>query len=504
MLESLEGFGQRIRRLNPLFTLGRGMDLGLELNPYVPSLLMHMILQLFYRELNDDDRRTKQDIESMAYDAVKTLGLSATDKQIQRIANGLVFQGTPLLNQPFEAPYYDEVERGWNTQIFRYVTMDDLYTNLEIGGPIIYKLTEQAQEMVFMSREITEEFSITIEQLYSIQLIKNGNFSKATRNLDVLLTRVRTLLDGEIRFHKEMISNPKILVIDETRHREEKKKDIEKQFDEERKHFKTITSLVERAQNTEEYLDKEELYLLFDKVEFSRQMHDRFANQVILNISTEINLKTENPSLFWERSLVNFRENVYENWLTAKGVNDLSALERILQPFFSPDTPFILPLEWVWGEQEFYELLEEEEEFLPETEDEEFPVKRVVDWSSVADAWEPIMDHLQRFGEFSLKELSEYPYEVQDRWFEEYETLELWMMFDATPFMIEVDGREEKNLHDEREMLLYHLMQRNERHRHLERKIITVEYEPNEPPIRWYGKKMTPYTLYLKEAKHEL
>ena len=125
---------------------------------------------------------------------------------------GSCIQGKEEYSQPFEAYYYDEVRQSWETQVFRYVTMDELYTNLEIGSSIVYKLTDIAQEMIFMSREMAEEFSITIEQLYSIQLIKNGNFRKATRNLDHLISRVNRLMANEFSFQQEMINNPKILI----------------------------------------------------------------------------------------------------------------------------------------------------------------------------------------------------------------------------------------------------------------------------------------------------
>ena len=58
---------------------------------------------------------------------------------------------------------------------------------------------------------MAEEFSITIEQLYSMQLIKNGNFRKATRNLDHLISRVNRLMVKRIYFSKgndEQSQNP--------------------------------------------------------------------------------------------------------------------------------------------------------------------------------------------------------------------------------------------------------------------------------------------------------
>ena len=56
--ESWEGFAQRMQRLNPLFELGRGMEVG-ELKPHIQTILMQVLLTIFYRELNDDDTSTQ-------------------------------------------------------------------------------------------------------------------------------------------------------------------------------------------------------------------------------------------------------------------------------------------------------------------------------------------------------------------------------------------------------------------------------------------------------------
>src|SRR3954451_12286344 len=328
--ESWEGFAQRMQRLNPLFELGRGMEVG-ELKPHIQTILMQVLLTIFYRELNDDDQRRKSDIRYMVEDSIKQMKLLADDKQIERITSGLLYQGKEEYSKPFEALYYDEIRQSWETQTFRYVTMDELYTNLEMGGSIVYKLTDVAQEMIFMSREMAEEFSITIEQLYSMQLIKNGNFRKATRNLDHLISRVNRLMANEFSFQKEMINNPKILLVEEGMQRADNREEIEKQFEEEKNHFRTITSMIDKTQQRkeEDYIQKE-LVLLKEKIGHTRQLHDRFAKLVIQNISYEIKLKAENPSLFWENSLVSFREHYYENWLMKKGVHSLQVVEQVL------------------------------------------------------------------------------------------------------------------------------------------------------------------------------
>ena len=499
--ESWEGFGKRMQRLNPLFELGRGMEVG-ELKPHIQTILMQVLLTIFYRELNDDDHRRKSDIRYMVEDAIKQMKLLADDKQIERITSGLLYQGKEEYSKPFETLYYDEIRQVWETQVFRYVTMDELYTNLEMGGSIVYKLTDVSQEMIFMSREMAEEFSITIEQLYSMQLIKNGNFRKATRNLDHLISRVNRLMAKEFSFQKEMINNPKILLIEEEWQRADNRVEIEKQFEEEKKHFRTITSMIEKTKRRNEEDDEiqKELFLLQEKVGHTRQLHDRFAKLVIQNISYEMKLKVENPSLFWETSLVSFREHIYENWFMKEGVKDFADIERVLSSIFSPKNEFILPLDWIWGEQEFDE--KQLTETVIEVDIEESVTRqRVTNWDSVVKAWSYVFQYLQTYGEFSLAQLAELPLEVQDLWFEESETIDLWMMFDKKPLKVQVLHRKEETLSDEREILLYKLIKEYPQFQTFEGLKIYHEFDPHAEPFFWYQMKMTPFKICIMEEK---
>ncbi|MEH7387386.1 hypothetical protein V7147_18505 [Bacillus sp. JJ1521] len=499
--ESWEGFAQRMQRLNPLFELGRGMEVG-ELKPHIQTILMHVLITIFYRELNDDDNRRKLDIKYMVDDSIKQMKLLADDKQIERITSGLLYQGKEEFSQPFEALYYDEIRQSWETQVFRYVTMDELYTNLEMGGQVVYKLTDVAQEMIFMSREMAEEFSITIEQLYSIQLIKNGNFRKATRNLDHLISRVNRLMANEFSFQKEMINNPKILLIEEEWQRADNRVEIEKQFEEEKNHFRTITSMIEKSKRTndeDDYIQKE-LILLQEKIGHTRQLHDRFAKLVIQNISYEMKLKVENPSLFWENSLVSFREHFYEDWIMKEGVTSFTTVEQILSPLFSPKNEFILPLDWIWGEQEF-DGIESDDELIEDEEEENVTPKRVTDWDSVISAWSYVFQYLQTYGEFSLTDLKDLPLEVQDLWFEESETIDLWMMFDKKPLKVQVLYRKEETLSDEREILLYKLMKEYPQFQVFEGLKIYTKFDHHAEPFQWYQMKITPFKICVEEGK---
>lgn len=499
--ESWEGFAQRMQRLNPLFELGRGMEVG-ELKPHIQTILMQVLLNIFYRELNDDDHRRKSDIKYMVEDSIKQMKLLADDKQIERITSGLLYQGKEEYSKPFEALYYNEIRQSWETQVFRYVTMDELYTNLEMGGSIVYKLTDVAQEMIFMSREMAEEFSITIEQLYSMQLIKNGNFRKATRNLDHLISRVNRLMAKEFTFQKEMINNPKILLMEEEWQRADNRVEIEKQFEEEKNHFRTITSMIDKTKrrNEEDDYIQKELILLQEKIGHTRQLHDRFAKLVIQNISYEMKLKVENPSLFWENSLVSFREHIYENWLMKEGVHSFETIERVLSPLFSPKNEFILPLDWIWGEQEFDE--KQLTDAVMEDEAEESITRlRVTNWESVIKAWSYVFQFLQTKGEFSLADLAEMPLAVQDLWFEESETIDLWMMFDKKPLKVQVLHRKEETLSDEREILLYKLMKEYPQLQVFEGLKIFTEFDHRAEPFLWYQMKITPFKICVQEEK---
>ena len=53
--------------------------------------------------------------------------------------------------------------------------------------------------------------------------------------------------------------------------------------------------------------------------------------------------------------MVSFREHFYENWFMKEGVSTFEEVESVLSPLFSPKNEFILPLDWIWGEQEFDE-----------------------------------------------------------------------------------------------------------------------------------------------------
>ncbi|MBB3113409.1 hypothetical protein FHS18_005521 [Paenibacillus phyllosphaerae] len=499
MNEVWDGFGQRMRKLNPLFSLGRGMEIG-SLAPYAQGILLRVILELFYRELNDREDRSRRDIEQIVADTVQEMGLTANEHELHRIAAGLIHQGAEQLNKPFESLVYNEQTREWESSEFRYVTMDELFSDLP-RGLLIYKLTEEAQEIIFVSREISEEFSISIEQLYSLQLIKNGNFKKAASSLDLLLARVRRLILDEQLFQRQVANDPKVLVLTENKQREDNQAAINQQFETEKKEFRNILALIDRLQQHQDRLEgMNDLLLLRQKVEVSRQQHDRFARLVVQSIATEIRLKSENPALFWERGALSFSEHVFEEWIAHRGIHKEETLEALLAPLFSPHNEFILPLDWLWGEQEISldDAMDEEDLEDIDSEQDDRLKKRVIDWDAVATAWAPVIDELLQVGECSISALKEEDADVQNRWLADPAAREMWMLFTRKPLVIEALNPGTMP-NDERLKLLHHLIRMDHRFKALEGKTMASVYDREAQPIDWNGMRITPLKLVLKE-----
>ncbi|PKR77832.1 hypothetical protein CEY16_07845 [Halalkalibacillus sediminis] len=489
-----KSFSERVGRLNPLMMLGRGMDLG-EVTSLAPQILFRVIMEVFFRELNEDERRDRASIHIIVKETCERMQIKVEESVVQRLSSGLLYRGDEKMSEPFRSPLFNEIDNQWTEQIYRYLEMDPLHTHLESGGNIVYQLTDVSQEIIFMSREISEEFSISIEQLYSMQLIRNGNFQKASDNLNHLIAKVRKLSDEEKRSIQQIQQDPKILVLGGVKQRQFHQEEIESQFEDEKKYFRQIFSLIHKVSGEQEDpAIKHELSILLERVEHSRKLHDRFANLVFQHISLEMELKTKNPALFWDKSVVSFKENIYEGWVMKEGIHDFGVAEEIVNGLFSPITEFMLPLEWVWGEQKNIYIIEETEEGEEEFE-EEFE-RTSVDWKSVAKAWNPVFEQLKEIGEFSLHQLKELPREEQDNWFEERITYDLWMLFDRKAFSIE--PLEGGVWNDEREKLFQELLKLDESYQKLIGKKIVAEYSDEEPDFAWYGTRMTPYKLILK------
>ena len=159
-----------------------------------------------------------------------------------------------------------------------------------------------------------------------------------------------------------------------------------------------------------------------------------------------------------------------------------------------------MPLDWIWGEQEFDEK-QLTDAVIEEEAEESITHQRVTNWDSVIKAWSYVFQYLQTYGEFSLADLKKLPLEVQDLWFEESETIDLWMMFDKKPLKVQVLHRKEETLSDEREILLYKLMKEYPQFQAFEGLKIFTEFDHRAEPFLWYQMKMTPFKICVQEEK---
>ena len=123
----------------------------------------------------------------------------------------------------------------------------------------------------------------------------------------------------------------------------------------------------------------------------------------------------------------------------------------------------------------------------------------MTDWTSIVHAWSYVFDHLEKYGEFSLADLATFPKEVQEEWFVESKTLDLWMMFDKKPLLVQVANRKEETITDERERLLLKLMNENPRFMRFEGCKLYTEFDHRADPFIWYQTKMTPFKMLVQE-----
>ncbi len=183
------GFFNRMKKLQPIRMLGTGMDLG-ELNEYAHEICFLLIQNIFIRELRENLNRTRKDMLLLTGKILRDMNLEAGDEIIERIVDGTLWYREPARQEAFSSRIYNEATGGTEPYLFRYFKADREHSHWEQGGSTVYMLTEESQEMIFITREILEEFGFDLEQFYTLQLIKTGNFTKARNSIDHLIAKL--------------------------------------------------------------------------------------------------------------------------------------------------------------------------------------------------------------------------------------------------------------------------------------------------------------------------
>lgn len=492
MHDRWDGFGERIKRLNPLWLLGKSMSLG-PLNDYAPMLSLLLLLEVFYRELDSNQQRTRLDLMESAGQMIEGMKLEfeVLPEQMERLVDGLLWFKDPELQQPFMANYYDETSAMMDTHTFRYLKEDRYASDWAKGGKTVYQLTEEALEIIFMSREWLQELEISIDQMYIQQQMKRGNFRKAQRGLDDLLSRVRRLIQQELEYQEDIRRNPKMIFQQGIKLRSKREAEIKKQFDEEKLRFDELLFTLHRLSAS----PTEEQRQLQEKIEQTRLVHDRFAQCVLQNMSLEIELRVKFPHLFWKQSNVTFRQTIWEEAIEKNGLPHPDAMSFVLQSLYSPQPDFIFPMDWIWQEQDTLgEQLLELEPVDENEADEAIHLQRTVDWDEICQLWGPIMHEVVEYGSYSLSQLRDVSIEVQQAWTRQKEAIDLWLMFYGSSFTVPQLDTEEKSS-DERLLLLRSLYNKDGRMSELVGKQMIATIEPGKPMIRWKGVVITPFRI---------
>lgn len=495
-------FGERNKRLNPLWNLGAGMNLG-EIQPYKEMVSLSILLQVYYLELESNERRSKQDIIALAWTALERFNITnlGTTESVERLVDGLLWSGN---GGDFESYYYDDVVQSMSVQKYKYFTVDEDATrsSWEESGRTIYRLSEYALELIFMSHEIIEEFQISIKLLEIQMHIKHGRVTRALQDVNELISRVRKMTQQQQEYRNALRRNPKHIFSEFGVARHQKLEEIHQQFDEERKHFDNIhRSLARLANDEKDVIDFNEIRILSERVELSRRVHDELA-EVVLNIfEVETNLRLNYPELFWGATGFNFRTHVWEEWVKEEGLPSGDSLELLLSGLFAPNQDFVYPLPWAWEEQEvgfIPELLMDDFEDEMEAELVQY-IPKGIPWAEVVDLWKPVFSALTENGSFTFT-AEAFTVEELTRWARTPHAVDLWVQFFHSDIIVRDQAEENSSGSDECQQLIQQLLADDHHLESLRGKLLRTSIAPEPSPrVRWSGLDMSPYTITIVE-----
>ncbi|MFW5984853.1 MAG: hypothetical protein ACOCQ1_01115 [Halanaerobiaceae bacterium] len=490
------GLRERLKKTVAISQLGQGMDLG-HLNKYAHQISIYLLLKVFYREINNNRQRKWRDLIEIVEQITAEMKLDCSREQLERLVDGILYSGDPKQQAPFSVPLFDEQEREFREYKFRYLIPDREASRWDQGGSTVYRLTESAQEIIFITREILEEFGFDLEQFYTLQLIKNGNFSDARSSVSNLIARVRNLIKKEKDWREDIIRNPALIF---SAHRDGQKpseSELKEQFAEEKEVFADMFSWRDRLDTFPE-AKKKEGELLFSELERARALHDRLAEIAISNLSRELEIRKNNPDVFWKTAQVSFKKDFWQDTVVNSGLPSMDLLTDLLSPLFSPEQDFIFPLDWAWSEQQSLQY-SREEQVEEEIENEvQKPPEKEVDWDLLLELWEDVFWELLHQGQYSLSRLQELDWAERRKWLVQEKNLELFMMFIITDIKL-IECKEVPGL-DERIVLFNRLLERKKEFTSLVGKKITARLEKGRSRIRLGPEfEISPYRLYLEE-----
>ncbi|MGO1469993.1 MAG: hypothetical protein ACTHW2_08225 [Tissierella sp.] len=486
-----KGFFNRMKKLQPIRMLGTGMDLG-ELNEYAYEICFLLIHNVFKREISENPNRTRNDMVFITEKIIRDMSLNCDREVIERIVDGTLWYREPNKQEGFSSKIYSENEGAKEEYIFRYFKVDREHSHWDQGGSTVYMLSEESQEMIFITREILEEFGFDLEQFYTLQLIKTGNFSKARNSIDNLIARVRVLINREKEYRRDIIREPQNIFFDKNIRGRKTEEEIKEQFEDEQKVFKNMFSWQNRYKSLPDD-KKREAEIMFDDLERVRVLHDNLAKHVMENLALELEIRVKHPESFWNISNLSFKKDVWQNHIVKNGLKNIDDLESIITPLFSPEIEFIYPLEWAWSEQMVKTKKRKiKKEYI--LEDEEWIFKDI-DWDLVVELYEEIFISLLEKGEYCILWLNEKSEEDKDKWLSQKENIDFFMMFVISETLLDLEYVGE----DDRLKLFKLLCKKNPRLETLENKKVLSKIENVKEKLNWDELFISPYTIYIEE-----
>ncbi|QXE20705.1 hypothetical protein [Clostridium sp. 001] len=490
------GMNDRLKKINAIRLLGTGMDVG-ELNNYAHEIALYLLLSIFRREITENTNRTRNDMIYIVEDILRKMKISASDKNIKRMVDGVLWYKDPDRQDPFSSLIYNEETGEHEVYKFRYLTPDREHSRWEQGGSTVYMLTEEAQKIIFITREMLEEFGFDVEQFYTLQLIKSGNFNKALSSVNNLIGRVRRLIKKEMDYRQDIIRNPQVIFFDTKRDRKKTDEEIKNQFEDEKKTFEEMMSWKNRLESfpSDKISEGEKL---FEEVEKARVLHNLLAKIVVDNMAYEVKIRVNYPESFWITSKVSFKKDIWQNVVVKNGLPSFDYLENLVTPLLSPKLDFIYPLDWAWQEQQ--SVRENEEEFKEpynREEETEYINKKKVDWELILELWQPIFDRFLEGKGFSITELGNMDVFLQELWLSQKKNTEIFMMFVLTELTFGQISEEFKEM-DERMILFDKLCNKDEKYKKLIGSTIVSKLEEEKKPLNLGSLFISPYKIYIK------
>ena len=497
MVVDYNNIESRGKRLNPIWSLGTGMEVG-ELSPYIRHICLDIILEIFKREVRGDERRTMFDLEVLAKQVLTKYNFQNSKERSERLVEGLIWSGDPRYLSAFKAPYFNEREQQWEEHAFRFLEEELESSNLE-EQIYVYKLTEESYEIIFMSHEILDQLDIDIQSWVALQLIKSGNYRDALDRLQRLIIRVRKLIKKESRFSIEIKRNPKIINSYTRFTRQDHKKNVESQFAEEKERYIEMERLLNKINHVSDL--EVEVSSLLEKINETRELHDNLAQLVIENIKTEITIRKNHFHLLWKKPRISFKESIWEDLILQKGFADPDDMFKLLSMLFSPKKPLIYPLDWSIEQEVTMPAIDIDDDYDDDSseDDDEFIIPPT-DWKPLVELWKPVFYELLKKGTIHLHSVFEDD-ESKSIWLNNKYAIELWNQFVNNSLF--VTKQDLLNSSDQRVRLLKELIHEDEIFEELLNQSIVTEFvEGKHVSFTLEDRRgliITDYQMYLKE-----